>query len=132
LFINFHLQELQFSKDKRQCSVNGAKLFATVSLTVRAWRREELANSIGQSFIDCQDRGVIGYAFALRSRAKEAERSVEAACLARFGTLRPVGAPVLRSGNGLIFQYRRFGKPVETLGCSRTSSRRIRGPELEH
>ena len=58
--------------------------------------------------IDCHDREVIGYEFALRSRAKEAERAVEAACLARFGTLRPVGAPVLRSDNGLIFQGRRF------------------------
>ena len=58
--------------------------------------------------IDCHDREIIGYEFALRSRAKEAERAVEAACLARFGTLRPVGAPVLRSDNGLIFQSRRF------------------------
>ena len=58
--------------------------------------------------IDCHDREVIGYEFALRSRAKEAERAVEAACLARFGTLRPIGAPVLRSDNGLIFQSRRF------------------------
>ena len=58
--------------------------------------------------IDCHDREVIGYEFALRSRAKEAERAVEAACLARFGTLRPVGAPVLRSDNGLIFQSRWF------------------------
>jgi putative transposase len=58
--------------------------------------------------IDCHDREVIGYEFALRSRAKEAERAVEAACLARFGTLRPVAAPVLRSDNGLIFQSRRF------------------------
>jgi len=58
--------------------------------------------------IDCHDREIIGYEFALRSRAKEAERAVEAACLARFGTLRPVGAPVLRSANGLIFQSRRF------------------------
>ena len=58
--------------------------------------------------IDCHDREVIGYEFALRSRAKEAERAVEAACLARFGTLRPEGAPVLRSDNGLIFQSRRF------------------------
>ena len=33
---------------------------------------------------------------------------MEAACLQRFGTLRPVGAPVLRSDNGLIFQSRRF------------------------
>ena len=58
--------------------------------------------------IDCHDREVIGYEFALRSRAKEAERAVEAACLQRFGTLRPPGAPVLRSDNGLIFQSRRF------------------------
>ena len=58
--------------------------------------------------IDCHDREVIGYEFALRSRAKEAERAVEAACLQRFGTLRPVDAPVLRSDNGLIFQSRRF------------------------
>jgi putative transposase len=58
--------------------------------------------------IDCHDREVMGYEFALRSRAKEAERAVEAACLARFGTLRPVAAPVLRSDNGLIFQSRRF------------------------
>lgn len=33
---------------------------------------------------------------------------VEAACLTRFGTLRPVGAPVLRSDNGLIVQSRQF------------------------
>ena len=39
---------------------------------------------------------------------KEAERAVEAACLQRFATLRPVGAPVLRSDNGLIFQSQRF------------------------
>ena len=58
--------------------------------------------------IDCHDREIIGYEFARRSRAKEAERAVEAACLARLGTLRPVGAPVLRSDNGLIFQSRRF------------------------
>ncbi|MFO0777697.1 MAG: integrase core domain-containing protein [Nitrospira sp.] len=44
----------------------------------------------------------------MRSRAKEAERAVEAACPQRFGTLRPAGAPVLRSDNGLIFQSRRF------------------------
>ncbi len=58
--------------------------------------------------IDCHDREVIGYEFALRGRAKEAERAVEAACLARFGTLRLAAAPVLRSDNGLIFQSRRF------------------------
>jgi transposase InsO family protein len=45
----------------------------------------------------------------LRGRAKEAERALEEACLARFGTLRPEGStPVIRSDNGLIFQSRRF------------------------
>lgn len=58
--------------------------------------------------IDCHDREVIGYELALRSRAKEAERALEGACLHRFGTLRPIGAPVLRSDNGLIFQSRQF------------------------
>lgn len=59
--------------------------------------------------IDCHDREVIGYEFALRGRAKEAERALEAACLHRFGTLRPQGAvPIVRSDNGLIFQSRRF------------------------
>ena len=59
--------------------------------------------------IDCHDREIVGYEFALRGRAREAERAIEAACLTRFGTLRPVGAtPVLRSDNGLIFQSRRF------------------------
>ena len=50
-----------------------------------------------------------GFEFALRGRAKEAERALEEACLARFGTLRPAGpTPVVRSDNGLIFQSRRF------------------------
>ena len=52
---------------------------------------------------------MIGWEFALRGRAREAERALEQACLARFGTLRPVGpTPTLRSDNGLIFQSRRF------------------------
>jgi putative transposase len=59
--------------------------------------------------IDCHDREVNGFEFALRGRAKEAERALEEACLARFGTLRPQGpTPVVRSDNGLIFQSRRF------------------------
>ncbi len=59
--------------------------------------------------IDCHDREVIGHEFALRGRAKEAERALEEACLQRFGTLRPQGAtPTVRSDNGLIFQSRRF------------------------
>jgi len=59
--------------------------------------------------IDCHDREVTGYKFALRGRASEAERALEEACLARFGTLRPEGStPVIRSDNGLIFQSPRF------------------------
>ena len=59
--------------------------------------------------IDCHDRELLGWEFALRGRAKEAERAIEEACIARFGTLRPAGeTPVVRSDNGLIFQSRRF------------------------
>ncbi len=59
--------------------------------------------------IDYHDREVIGYEFALRGRAKEAERALEASCLARFGTLRPQDrTPMVRSVNGLIFKSRRF------------------------
>ena len=51
----------------------------------------------------------MGYEFARRGRAKEAERALEEACLARFGTLRPTGVtPVIRSDNGRINQSRRF------------------------
>lgn len=42
---------------------------------------------------------------------QEAEWALEAACLRRFGTLRPEGqTTVIRSDNGLIFQSRRFRK----------------------
>lgn len=59
--------------------------------------------------IDCYDREIVGWEFALRGRANEAERALEMACLARFGTLRPQGeVPIIRSDNGLIFQSRRF------------------------
>ena len=59
--------------------------------------------------IDCHDRAVIGYEFALRRRTREAERALEAACIERFGTLRPSSpTPVVRSDNGLTFQARRF------------------------
>ncbi len=51
----------------------------------------------------------MGYEVALRGRAKEAERAIEATYLARFGTLRLGGTPpLLRHDNGLIFQSRRF------------------------
>lgn len=59
--------------------------------------------------IDCYDREVIGWEFALRGRAREAERALEDACIRRFGTLRPEGpTPVVRSDNGLIFLSKRF------------------------
>jgi putative transposase len=59
--------------------------------------------------IDCHDREIVGYELSLRARANEAERALESACIARFGTLRPEGqTPVIRSDNGLIFQSRRF------------------------
>jgi putative transposase len=61
--------------------------------------------------IDCCDREIVGWECALRGRANEAERALEMACLARFGTLRPGGAvPVVRSDNGLIFPSRRLGE----------------------
>jgi putative transposase len=47
--------------------------------------------------IDCYDREIVGYEFALRGRAREAERALEEACIRRFGTLRPAGdTPVVR------------------------------------
>jgi|SRR5680860_58235 len=62
---------------------------------------------------DCHDRESGGYEFSHRGRAKEAERAVEEACIARFGTLWPEGTtPVFRSDNGLISQSRRLD-----LGC---------------
>jgi len=78
------------------------------------WRRQHIrcgADGWGHltAVIDRHDREVTGYEFALRGRAKEAERALEEACLARFGTLRPAGSTsVIRSDNGLIFQSRRF------------------------
>jgi putative transposase len=59
--------------------------------------------------IDCHDREVVGFEFSLRGHSKEAERALEAACLSRFGTVRPAGnTPTIRSDNGLIFTSRRF------------------------
>ena len=59
--------------------------------------------------IDCCDRELIGFEFALRGRAREAERALENACINRFGTLRPnKPMPVIRSDNGLVFQSKRY------------------------
>jgi hypothetical protein len=59
--------------------------------------------------LDFSYHGAMKTEFALRGRAKEAERALENACLHRFGTLRPAQPmPVLRSDNGLVFQSRNF------------------------
>lgn len=59
--------------------------------------------------IDCYDREVVGWEFALWGRANEAERALEMTYLHWYGTVYPCGeVPVLRSDNGLIFQSRRF------------------------
>jgi len=65
---------------------------------VRGWRRQTAASNQRWAtdvtyilcgadgwahLIDYHDREVIGYEFALRGRAKEAERALEAACLHR-------------------------------------------------
>lgn len=61
------------------------------------------------AIIDCCDREIVGFEFALRGRANEAERALDMACISRFGTLRiPGERPVIRSDNGLVFQSRRF------------------------
>ena len=67
--------------------------------------------------IDCHDREVTGFEFAQQSRAKEAERALEEACLNRFGTLRPrEKSATLRIDNGLIFQSRRFRGAAQQYG----------------
>jgi putative transposase len=65
------------------------------------------AGPIWPAVIDCHDREVIGYEFALRSRARRRKawsKLPVSSALARSG----LGASVLRSDNGLIFQTRRF------------------------
>ena len=71
------------------------------------------------AIIDCHDREIIGYEFALRGRANEAERALESACLKRYGTLYPnEKTPVIRSDNGLIFQSKRFRSACSAAGMS--------------
>jgi transposase InsO family protein len=77
--------------------------------------------------IDCHDREIAGFEFALRGRAQEAERALEEDCLARFGTLGPDGpTPVVRSDNGLFFKADTFALLAATIGCARSSSLLIR------
>jgi transposase InsO family protein len=61
--------------------------------------------------IDCCTREVLGHAVERTGRAKTAERALEEALLARFGTLRsaPPGMR-LRHDNGLVFGSVTSGK----------------------
>ena len=71
--------------------------------------------------IDCFDRQIVGYEFALRGRAVEAERALEEACLNRFGLVYPKDQEnrlMLRSDNGLVFQSRRFRASSRQYGLS--------------
>ena len=59
---------------------------------------------------------------ALCGRAKEAERALEEACLARFGTARREGSrPVIRSDNRLIFRAGAFAPRAAMTVCVRSS-----------
>lgn len=67
--------------------------------------------------IDCCTREITGYALERTGRAKTAERALEEALLARFGTLR--GAPagmLLRHDNGLVFGSRQYRSVVSDYG----------------
>jgi len=67
--------------------------------------------------IDCCTREILGHALERTGRAKTAERALEQALLARFGTLR--GAPpgmLLRHDNGLVFGSRRYRAVVDDYG----------------
>jgi putative transposase len=103
---------------QRQCTPR-PRVESSVSMTAQSdcrWAMDMTHVACGRdgwahlvAVIDCHDREVIGWEFALRGRAKEAERAIEEACIRRFGTLRATGSmPVVRSDNGLIFQSRRF------------------------
>lgn len=69
--------------------------------------------------IDCCTREVLGHALELTGRAKTAERALEEALLARFGTLRraPEGM-LLRHDNGLVFGSRRYRAVVADYGLT--------------
>jgi putative transposase len=69
--------------------------------------------------IDCCTREVLGHALELTGKAKTAERALEEALLARFGTLRdaPKGM-LLRHDNGLVFGSRRYRAVVNDYGLT--------------
>jgi putative transposase len=67
--------------------------------------------------IDCCTREVLGHALERMGRAKTAERALEEALLARFGTLRNAPANMLlRHVNGLVFGSRQYRAVVSDYG----------------
>jgi putative transposase len=67
--------------------------------------------------IDCCTREVLGHALERTGRAKTAERALEEALLARFGTLRSAPANMLlRHDNGLVFGSRQYRAVVNDYG----------------
>jgi putative transposase len=67
--------------------------------------------------IACCTREVLGHALERTSRAKTAERALEEALLARFGTLRSAPANMLlRHDNGLVFGSRQYRAVVSDYG----------------
>ena len=97
-------------------------LRSQVTQSDRRWAMDVTHISCGEdgwghlaAVIDCCDREIVGYEFALRSRAREAQRALEEGCIRRFGTLRLGDRElVVRSDNGLIFQSRRFREACRT------------------
>lgn len=69
--------------------------------------------------IDCCTREILGHALEFTGKAKTAERALEEALLARFGTLRnaPEGMK-LRHDNGLVFGSRRYRAVVNDYGLT--------------
>ena len=69
--------------------------------------------------IDCCTREVLGHALERTGKAKTAERALEEALLARFGTLRsaPPGM-LLRHDNGLVFGSRQYRAVVRDYGLT--------------
>lgn len=68
--------------------------------------------------IDCHDRQLVGWELALRGRAREAVRALEAACIKRFGCLRPSKPPILRSDNGKVFIAKAYRAACRDYGIS--------------
>ena len=68
--------------------------------------------------IECCDSSIIGYEFALRGRAREAERAIENAFFSRINAIGDKAKPVIRSDNGLIFQSHKFRKTCKNYGLS--------------